>query len=314
MDKKDQLKKIYEIPFWRQKIELEPGVFTPGSSVFPELWEIMKLPESLNGLSFLDVGANDGLFSFLAEEKGAEKVVAVDIYSDSADSSTMTNGWSSKCIETVKTYKNSTIQIRSNSLYDLENWDEKFDIVFCSNVVIWLNDIFKAHKILSEITNSTLIIREDILLNTKGAQLRFSNLHRKNPTQGHFIGNKDYYREVLTQLGFNSITFLDIREDLIWSEYTKNHPVYFIKKGATVFDSFDTENSNSQLEQEKSVRMSAKINDRIYFRGLGWIETSDLNEIKPISTSKFRMNLKNFLKRISFKPYEANYIIVARKS
>lgn len=314
MDKKDQLKKIYEIPFWRQKIELEPGVFTPGSSVFPELWEIMKLPESLNGSSFLDVGANDGLFSFLAEEKGAEKVVAVDIYSDSADSSTMTNGWSSKCIETVKKYKNSTIQIRSNSLYDLENWDEKFDIVFCSNVVIWLNDIFKAHKILSEITNSTLIIREDILLNTKGAQLRFSNLHRKNPTQGHFIGNKDYYREVLTQLGFNSITFLDIREDLIWSEYTKNHPVYFIKKGATVFDSFDTENSNSQLEQEKSVRMSAKINDRIYFRGLGWIETSDLNEIKPISTSKFRMNLKNFLKRISFKPYEANYIIVARKS
>ena len=314
MDKKDQLKKIYEIPFWRQKIELEPGVFTPGSSVFPELWEIMKLPEKLNGLSFLDVGANDGLFSFLAEEKGAEKVVAVDIYSNSADSSTMTDGWSSKCIETVKKYKNSNIQIRSNSLYDLEHWKEKFDIVFCSNVIIWLNDIFKAHKVLSEMTNSTLIIREDILLNTRGAQLRFSNLHKKNPTQGHLIGNKDYYRDVLKKFGFNSITFFDIREDLIWSEYSKNHPVYTIKKGAYIFESFDSQDSATELENEKKIRMSAKINDRIYFRGVGWVKTSDLNEIQPIYTSKFRMNLKNLLKRISFKPYEANYIIIARKN
>jgi SAM-dependent methyltransferase len=314
MDKKDQLKKIYEIPFWRQKIELEPGVFTPGSSVFPELWEIMKLPENLNGLSFLDVGANDGLFSFLAEEKGAKKVVAVDIYSDSVDSSTMTEGWSSKCIETVKKYKNSNIQIRSNSLYDLEHWEEKFDIVFCSNVIIWLNDLFKAHKILSEITSSTLIIREDILLNTQGAQLRFSNLHRKNPTQGHFIGSKGYYREVLTKFGFNSITFLDIREDLIWGEYSKNHPVYLIKKGALIFESFDTVNSNNELEKEKSLRMSAKINDRLYFRGLGWVKKYDVKEIKPISTSKFRMNFKNFVKRISLKPFEANYIIIARKN
>jgi tRNA (mo5U34)-methyltransferase len=67
---------------WYHSIAIEPGLVTPGTHPLEELRQVLehlKLPASLDGLSVLDIGAWDGFFSFEAERRGAERVVAYDL-------------------------------------------------------------------------------------------------------------------------------------------------------------------------------------------------------------------------------------------
>lgn len=67
---------------WYHSIEIEPGLLTPGAHPVEELRQVLdhlKLPARLDGLSVLDIGAWDGFFSFEAERRGAERVVAYDV-------------------------------------------------------------------------------------------------------------------------------------------------------------------------------------------------------------------------------------------
>lgn len=314
MSKEALLKEIYQIPHWRQKIELEPGVFTPGSSVFPELWDMMHMPNDLKGKSFLDVGANDGLFSFLAEKKGANRVVAVDIYDSQTNSSSMTEGWSSKCIESVKAYTNSNVEIQAKSIYDLEFDSEKFDVVFCSNVVIWLDDIYKAHRILAEKTKEVLFIREDILLGDGPPQLRYSKLHAKHNDKGHFIGNKAYYRKTFEDFGFKEIEFYDLREDLIWNQLVTENPTFIIPAHVPIFSFYEgDELITAGLSESKSTRKSAEVGSRTYFRGIGWVNTNQLIAKQEPVSSALRLEIKHRLRRFFSRNEEANYIIIAKR-
>lgn len=68
---------------WHHAIDLGGGVVSPGlAHRFTALEE--SLPE-LTGRSVLDVGAWDGLYSFLAEKRGAARVVALDHYAWGVD-------------------------------------------------------------------------------------------------------------------------------------------------------------------------------------------------------------------------------------
>src|SRR5438046_173367 len=67
---------------WYHSIEIEPGLVTPGMHPLPELQQVLArvgFPESLAGLSVLDIGAYDGFFTFEAERRGAKRVVAYDL-------------------------------------------------------------------------------------------------------------------------------------------------------------------------------------------------------------------------------------------
>jgi tRNA (mo5U34)-methyltransferase len=68
------------IPYWCHSIDLGSGVTTPGIKT-PEYQASelasLQLPD-LRGKSVLDIGAWDGLYSFIAEERGAARVVACD--------------------------------------------------------------------------------------------------------------------------------------------------------------------------------------------------------------------------------------------
>jgi len=61
---------------WFHSIELAPGFVTPGRTDTRAQVERLHLPASLAGKTVLDVGAWDGYFSFEAERRGAERVVA----------------------------------------------------------------------------------------------------------------------------------------------------------------------------------------------------------------------------------------------
>src|SRR5262249_2616746 len=63
---------------WFHTIDLGDGVVTPGCDNSPAKVAYLGMPERLDGLSVLDIGAYDGFFSFECERRGAARVVAAD--------------------------------------------------------------------------------------------------------------------------------------------------------------------------------------------------------------------------------------------
>jgi tRNA (mo5U34)-methyltransferase len=79
--------RVAAVPFWWHAIDVGGGVTTPGlksPEQLAEETEALALPD-LTGRSVLDVGAWDGFFSFLAEERGAARVVACDRFAWALD-------------------------------------------------------------------------------------------------------------------------------------------------------------------------------------------------------------------------------------
>jgi SAM-dependent methyltransferase len=126
---------------------------------------MMKLPTDLRGQSFLDIGANDGFFSFQAERYGADKVLALDKYADVEMSGNRT-AWDRKGIEMVHQYLDSKIKIVSASFEDCE-FNEQFDNVLISNVLVWMHNIETVIAKLSSITRGVLYIRDGFLTDDK---------------------------------------------------------------------------------------------------------------------------------------------------
>lgn len=76
MDKETALRLVEGRP-WHHDFEIIPGVRTRGSYDPRNLWEELRLPSDLSGMSLADVGASNGFFSFEARRRGA-RVVAFD--------------------------------------------------------------------------------------------------------------------------------------------------------------------------------------------------------------------------------------------
>ena len=64
---------------WWHHIDLGRGLVTPGiTDKRHQEWVTSHLPTRLDGRSVLDIGAWDGYYGFLAEERGARRVLAID--------------------------------------------------------------------------------------------------------------------------------------------------------------------------------------------------------------------------------------------
>src|SRR5438094_898857 len=69
---------LERVPLWFHTFALNgTGVYTPGIAR-DHRYRLRAIPEDLTGARVLDVGAFDGFYAFLAERRGAARVVAVD--------------------------------------------------------------------------------------------------------------------------------------------------------------------------------------------------------------------------------------------
>ncbi len=76
MDREELIRRVHELR-WYHTIDLGQGVVTPGDCKTIVSKEV--LPD-FTGRSVIDIGAWDGLYSFIAEQSGASRVVALDHY------------------------------------------------------------------------------------------------------------------------------------------------------------------------------------------------------------------------------------------
>src|SRR3990170_7126517 len=128
------LEKISSVPFWWHPIKLGDYV-TPGHMGRGYVDFIEKsIPNDLSGKSILDVGAWDGYFSFLAEKRGARRVLAIDNLQN-VDKTKGVTGF-----EVAKEILNSRVDYKIMDVRSVDQLDEDFDIVFYFGVYYHLED------------------------------------------------------------------------------------------------------------------------------------------------------------------------------
>jgi len=153
--KEEIQKKISEIPTWFHKIQLRSDFSTPGFYA-----EILKqkifdsIPKDLSGKSILDTGANQGMFSFECERRGAKEIVAFDLY----DIPKMDGG-----IKLCKEIFDSKVQILTLDVMDVEKLGREFDIILCFGLLYALRNPFLALQKLLTICNELVIVEAEIL-------------------------------------------------------------------------------------------------------------------------------------------------------
>ncbi|AWB22444.1 hypothetical protein DA075_17255 [Methylobacterium currus] len=77
MNRDDLLAKVKSMN-WHHRIDLGQGIVTPSAGATNGTLQIIGVPTSLHGSSVIDIGAWDGFYSFEAERRGADRVLATD--------------------------------------------------------------------------------------------------------------------------------------------------------------------------------------------------------------------------------------------
>ena len=95
------------------------------------------IPKDLTGKTVLDLAAWDGYYSYIAKQRGAKVVVAID---DCSAEKRVFNQAVENMYEKYKTLDESINFIPMNVM-DMDKIKMKFDIVFCFGIYYHLKDI-----------------------------------------------------------------------------------------------------------------------------------------------------------------------------
>jgi len=137
----DELRKEIDKYKWFHSFKLNDNVFIQGSDVSERNQMIEGQMDKLDFTDkrVLDVGCRDGLFSFIAERKGASRIYAID------------NCLSFGTTEFLIPYFNSKIEMAEVGLFDLKPSNGQFDIILFLGVLYHLRYPFWALKVLSDL-------------------------------------------------------------------------------------------------------------------------------------------------------------------
>ena len=151
--------RIGAIPSWYHKIALPDGTVTPGWA--PIDAASYGIPERLDGMRVLDVGACDGYWSFEALRRGAREVVAIDDFSTHAQR----RAWErfDLCRDALG-FSPETCQRHEMSVYDVgESRLGRFDVVFCFGTLYHLRHPLLALDRLAAVCDREIYVENAIL-------------------------------------------------------------------------------------------------------------------------------------------------------
>jgi tRNA (mo5U34)-methyltransferase len=142
-------KKKMEDILWFHQVPLPDGRITPGVAAH-YLLESNYLFDRLDfkGKSVLDIGCWDGYFSFMAEKRGAARVVGLD------NPDFRVGGEDG--FQFLHEIFNSSVEWRRGSVFDLPI-SERFDIVLCYGVIYHINDPLTAIINCFQVANERVV-------------------------------------------------------------------------------------------------------------------------------------------------------------
>jgi tRNA (mo5U34)-methyltransferase len=143
---------------WFHSIELAPGVVTPGVDDTIERSKLVALPADLSGRTVLDIGAWDGAYSFEAERRGAERVVAADSFAWNG------SNWSDKRgFELARSALGSQVEDVDVDVMDLDPAAiGEFDVVLFLGVLYHLRHPLLALERVASVTGEMLILETHV--------------------------------------------------------------------------------------------------------------------------------------------------------
>jgi tRNA (mo5U34)-methyltransferase len=130
-----QARRVLEaVPLWFHTFALNRGleIYTPGKAR-DHGYRLASIPDSFAGLSVLDVGAFDGFYSFLAEARGAKRVLAID---NEQYLAWVRERWGVRLtggegFREIHRLRDSCVEYRRLDAFALEQVEERFDFIFC---------------------------------------------------------------------------------------------------------------------------------------------------------------------------------------
>jgi len=153
-DEQEGLRAQVESLSWFHSIDLGNGLVTPGTDNSPQKLARLHLPESLKGKTVLDIGAYDGFFSFAAERRGADRVLAVD-----------TLAWERgeesgrPCFELAHRALSSQVGTQKVDIHEVADAGlGTFDVVLCLGVLYHLRDPLRALEAVAKVTDGLLVL------------------------------------------------------------------------------------------------------------------------------------------------------------
>jgi tRNA (mo5U34)-methyltransferase len=153
----DQLRAEAEKITWYHTMDLG-SLRTKGPDKTPSQLRRLCMPDSLEGMTVLDVGAWDGFYSFEAERRGAKRVLATD---HQAWRSREAFGWGTgkAGFELARRTLGSRVEDLEIDVYDISPQKVgMFDIVFFLGVLYHLKDPLGALERMASVTNKLLIV------------------------------------------------------------------------------------------------------------------------------------------------------------
>jgi len=144
---------------WFHSIELAPGVVTPGLDTTRDRVDLLKIPQDLHGKSVLDVGAWDGFFSFEAERRGADRVLATDSFAWDG------TNWSTKAgFELCRRALGSKVEDQDIDVMELspEALGGRFDVVICLGVLYHVKHPLLMIERVAGVTGELLILETHV--------------------------------------------------------------------------------------------------------------------------------------------------------
>jgi len=185
---------------WYQSIPLADNITTPGETGQSEQKkiEMMQLPNDLSGMTVLDIGCNEGFFSFEAEKRGADRIVATDKGLAAQEK-----------FRLVKRILGSKVEFAAIDLFDMDvAVVGKFDIVLFLAVFHHVRYPMLALDRLYQLTNKFAIM--EFVEAVPGIHEGVSALVRKMSKKGHLhiLPTRTFILETLTRAGFKKIEIL----------------------------------------------------------------------------------------------------------
>jgi tRNA (mo5U34)-methyltransferase len=199
---KEEVKKIN----WWHSIDLGNGIITPGKDTFLRQLKRLEMPDSLNGMTVLDIGAWDGFFSFEAERRGAKRVLATDYFCWGG------GGWGTKAgFQLARKALNSKVEDMTIDVLDIS--PEKvgiFDLVLFLGVLYHMKHPLLALEKVFSVTGKQLILETFVgMTHLKKPVMRFyPNAELENDPTNWWGPNPAAVESMLKTVGFRSIKLI----------------------------------------------------------------------------------------------------------
>jgi tRNA (mo5U34)-methyltransferase len=131
------------VPLWFHTFSLDHSddLYTPGVAR-DHRYRIPAVPKDFSGMSVLDVGAFDGFYAFLAEARGARRVIAVDneqytVWVKSRWGVELQGG---EGFTAIRELLGSRVEYRRLDAFDLDRLEESFDLIICFGILHRVED------------------------------------------------------------------------------------------------------------------------------------------------------------------------------